>query len=371
MKHVDLNSLEDKISSHFNSLAELNMKKKANKKVIDEETNELMKLIKAACEKNLRMKVTIEGRNFCSVCKKPKIASKLLCSHNICSNCMEEQLLKCDKFYNEPIFEAKCPKCNIIMGREAINKLFPFELLMEKHKKAVDDYNSYICPICRTKNLIEGSIMLDCDHKLDRTCLKKIIEEYIDHSQVLDEDFICPYPECKKTISGAIAEGILSPEKMKKYCKLKLKLRDWGKGLMYATCSEIDCEYGIIMGEDEQEFICEFTTCPKKGISTCPHCNSTPSHKGMSCNDYFKQKYQAKNIEEFEAMCAKEGCKKCPVCTRMIKKNGGCNFMTCTTPSCSREKVYFCYYCGVRLTRNDSSSHFTDGNSYNPCKNKP
>ena len=369
MKHVDFNDLEGQISFHLNLLAELKVNEKANKKAIAAKTNELMNLIKTVSEKNLKMKVTIEEKDFCSVCNKIKITSKLLCSHNICSNCMEKQLLKCDQFYNEPIFEAKCPQCNVTMGKKAIEELFPLELLKEKHKKAVDNLDT--CFICFRKNAPEGYIILDCGHKLDRTCLKKIIEEYIDHSQVLDEDFTCLYPECNKTISESIAKEVLSPEKMKKYRKSKLKLQNWGEGLMYAACSEINCEYGKIMGENEEEFICESDSCPKKGISTCLHCSSTPYHKGMSCDEYFRKESQPEYEDKIKEMCAKEGYRQCPVCKVVTKKYGGSNFIKCTSLSCEKEKVFFCYHCGVQLTQNDSSSHFVDGNSYNPCKNKP
>ena len=198
------------------------------------------------------------------------------------------------------------------MGMKAIDELFPYELLLEKHKKAVDDFNSYECPLCRLKRSIDGSITLDCYHRLDPSCLQKVVERYIDAGQVLDNTFICPIPECKKTISINIAKELISEEKLKKFNRFKLKLRNWGEGQMYVTCTRSECDFGVVIPETQEELACEDINCPNKGKIFCPKCNSMPSHKGMTCLEYLQSITNAKDAKEFEELCAKQGLIRWP-----------------------------------------------------------
>lgn len=44
-----------------------------------------------------------------------------------------------------------------------------------------------------------------------------------------------------------------------------------------------------------------------------------------------------------------EKLQKCPICNELVEKESGCNFMTCSYPSCKNKKAYFCYICGTKL----------------------
>jgi hypothetical protein len=57
---------------------------------------------------------------------------------------------------------------------------------------------------------------------------------------------------------------------------------------------------------------------------------------------------------------------KCPHCGAYAEKKNGCNFLYCSSPIC-KEKGYFCYLCGDKLTEAVHISHFMGAPFGNNC----
>ncbi|KAI0165708.1 hypothetical protein GGR57DRAFT_132874 [Xylariaceae sp. FL1272] len=83
--------------------------------------------------------------------------------------------------------------------------------------------------------------------------------------------------------------------------------------------------------------------CPKCQLKTCKMCTGK-SHFGPCNKEKLEEARQ--DEEQIYDLAGKKGWKRCPNCTNIVQKNGGCDNMVC---HCGQ---YFCYRCGSAISLN-------------------
>jgi E3 ubiquitin-protein ligase RNF217 len=84
--------------------------------------------------------------------------------------------------------------------------------------------------------------------------------------------------------------------------------------------------------------------CSECSLVWCFRC-SAPWHENLTCKQFIKgdklllKWINQKNEDQWNA-------RKCPKCSSVIQRNGGCPHMTCSSCSCE-----FCYLCGRRYIK--------------------
>ena len=103
--------------------------------------------------------------------------------------------------------------------------------------------------------------------------------------------------------------------------------------------------YRVTQDLDGQRFSC--SAC---GANTCTSCH-IEYHAGITCSMYQSEK-QDGGLENLKNWMGKDkkNRKRCPNCSALIEKNGGCNHMTCN--AC---RQHFCWLC---LAKCDSENGF-------------
>ena len=235
------------------------------------------------------------------------------------------------------------------------NNLFTFEYVKEEKNILIDDdeelkyeYNNPTasknnenleiindnenekCQICLDE--LENPVRIElCNHKFCYDCFNQYLVNLITINNI--EKIPCPYKNCfNKELREIFLRQYISTEEYSKYLRFKAKNK-----------IEID---------------------PQKII--CPHCNSYAkiididnydpnnqeyvkaklkcmnNHEFCSCGRPLHENNCYSDEKEFNEYIKKEKIKKCPKCGFFIKKNRGCNHMTCGNPNC---KYQFCWLC--------------------------
>jgi len=89
--------------------------------------------------------------------------------------------------------------------------------------------------------------------------------------------------------------------------------------------------------------------CPSCFTELCSGCSKEP-HQGVSCKDSARNKDW--NVDD-EWMRA-QGIRKCPSCSALMEKNGGCNHMTC-----SNCRTHICWVCMQTFDAQSVYDHMT------------
>lgn len=150
-----------------------------------------------------------------------------------------------------------------------------------------------------------GRVLITCGQRCAQSCDAKVTEEEI--AVLTSEDVVAKYRRFK------LMQDDPSLRECPQCGKLCKPSRDRDNEIVpEMVCAECDCEF------------CYY------------HSNA---HTGRSCEEYQRQLSR----EEREMAQALEECKTCPRCGIQTVKNGGCNHMTCTAPSCQAD---WCWVCG-------------------------
>ena len=205
--------------------------------------------------------------------------------------------------------------------------------------------NKNVCPICLDE--FENPIEIeDCKHKLCQECFNLYITDLITKNNI--DNIPCPYKNCQnKSISEEFFAKYISERTYFKYCEFKSQneiARDPNK-LFCPYCNS----FAII--EDELE---KYNTNSPNYIKSTLKCQN--EHEFCSCGRPLHMGDCYKENQEFINLMKKEHIKKCPKCGFLIKKNKGCNHMTCGNPLCKYE---FCWIC----MKESIPDHF----KYGPC----
>ena len=188
-----------------------------------------------------------------------------------------------------------------------------------------------ICPICMSEyeNPLEMPV---CKHKFCFECFHSYLVNLININNI--DKIPCPKNNCfNKELSEEFFHQYLSEEESFKYRQFKSQNQ---------------------IARDPKKIFCpicdsyaEINTDKEKYESNNPNYKKTKlkcmnGHIFCSCGRPLHENNCYKDEKEFQEMIKKEKIKKCPKCGFLIKKNKGCNHMTCGNPTCKYE---FCWLC--------------------------
>ena len=198
----------------------------------------------------------------------------------------------------------------------------------EEEKEEIDPNK---CPICMDD--FENPVEIEnCKHKFCYECFNLYLVNLINNNNI--DKIPCPKKNCS---NQALSENFFSQY---------LNEQEYFKFRQFKSQNEI--------ARDAKKFF-------------CPHCNSYAQIEGnieeydSNNPNYKKSTLKCKNghsfcscgrplhenecfqdEKEFKELITNEEIKKCPKCSFLIKKDRGCNHMTCGNPMCKYE---FCWLC--------------------------
>ena len=173
-----------------------------------------------------------------------------------------------------------------------------------------------------------------CEHEITTMC-SECYTDYIESqatSHALHE-IPCPEEGCDAILNHTQMQQAAPPEIFDRYDTYvrNLVLRGFDD---YVACINPVCEFGGIVDPNEADWM----TCEGCGTKTCLSCN-TEWHSGLSheenqANIRRAQEAHARQVrqqEEQSAAMLDANTRRCPneECKVRIKKDGGCNHMTC------------------------------------------
>ena len=222
-------------------------------------------------------------------------------------------------------------------------------IINPKEEEIEDKSDPNICQICMDdfENPLE---MENCKHKFCQECFHSYLIERIKHNQI--DQMPCPKKNCKnQNLSENFFSQYLSEQEYFKFRQFRAQneiARDSRKVFCPLCDSYADIGEGesFILDSNNPEYSKTTLKC-QNGHEFCS-CGR-PTHEGDCYRDE----------KEFKELLIQEDIKKCPKCGFLIKKNRGCNHMTCGNPSCKYE---FCWLCMKECVPN----HF----DYGPCSGK-
>ena len=201
----------------------------------------------------------------------------------------------------------------------------------EKEEEKEEDINPDECPICMGQ--FENPIEIEkCKHKFCFECFNSYLDNLISRNNI--DKISCPKKNCfNDNLSEDYFSQYLSEEQYFKYRQFKSKneiARDKKKIFCphcdsYAQLSDL----APIPDPNAPDYI--------KSTIRCQN-----SHEFCSCGRPLHEGECFKDEKEFKDLIISEKIKKCPKCGFLIKKNYGCNHMTCGNPLCKYE---FCWLC--------------------------
>ena len=319
-----INSL--KRTSTFNTRKSL-----LNIKDDDEEDNNI---IKTKNSKNIINVEKIINEDICEICGEPKEF------HNI-------------KEFNQPIIINEDDKNEIENNNNKeiniINENSNNINNEDKEEEEDEKEDPNLCQICMDD--FENPIEIEnCKHKFCQECFHQYLVDKIKHNQI--EQIPCPKKNCKtKNLSENFFSQFLTEQEYFKYRQFKAQ-NEIAKDSKKVFCPLCDSYANIEEGQDlmydsnNPDYIKSTLKC-QNGHEFCS-CGR-PKHEGDCYRDE----------KEFKEFLVTEKIKKCPKCGFLIKKNKGCNHMTCGNPICKYE---FCWLCMQEAVPN----HF----DYGPCEGK-
>ena len=319
-----INSL--KRTSTFNTRKSL-----LNIKEDDEEDNNI---IKTKNSKNIINVEKIINEDICEICGEPKEF------HNI-------------KEFNQPIITNEDDKNEIENNNnKEINIINENSKNINKEDKEEEEdekADPNICQICMD-DFENPTEIENCKHKFCQECFHQYLVDKIKHNQI--EQIPCPKKNCKtKNLSENFFSQYLTEQEYFKYRQFKAQ-NEIAKDSKKVFCPLCDSYANIEEGQDlmydsnNPDYIKSTLKC-QNGHEFCS-CGR-PKHEGDCYRDE----------KEFKEFLVTEKIKKCPKCGFLIKKNKGCNHMTCGNPICKYE---FCWLCMQEAVPN----HF----DYGPCEGK-
>ena len=234
---------------------------------------------------------------------------------------------------------------DLINNNELNNSIY--EINFKNDVKENENENDNICKICldQAENPVE---IEKCKHKFCHSCLESYLNNLINENNI--DNIPCPDKNCNnKSLSINFIYQNISEQQQIKYQTFKTK-NEISRNKLTIFCPICDSYAKIDNPENYNpnnlSYIKKSLFC-QKGHKFCS-CGR-PEHDGECYHDG----------EDFKNLIIKEKIKKCPKCGFLIKKNSGCNHMTCGNKAC---KFEFCWLC----LQESLPDHYESG----PCYGK-
>ena len=204
------------------------------------------------------------------------------------------------------------------------------------------------CLICMGE--IENPLEIEnCHHKFCFECFHTYLINLININNI--DKISCPKNGCFNTeLSEEFFIQYLSQQEFLKYHQFQTQneiARDRKKIFCPKCNSYAKIEEGIEkLDANNPDY--------QKSILKCMN-----GHKFCSCGRPLHENECYKEEKEFNELIKKEKIKRCPKCGFLIKKNKGCNHMTCGNPTCKYE---FCWLC--------MNEALPDHYNFGPCEGR-
>ena len=288
---------------------------------------------------------------------------------NICEICGESKNIHKIKEYiapeeNNDIFRNKNSLDDIILNNNYNNNILNNDenilerdnlinnnqnnVIEKEEEKEEENTNPNECQICMGdfENPIE---IEECKHKFCQECFNSYLVNLINNNRI--DEIPCPQKKCSnKKLSEDFFSQYLSEQEYFKYRQFKAQneiARDSKKIFCPICDSYAQIDDGIEKYDSNNPDY-------KKTTLKCQN-----GHEFCSCGRPLHENDCYHDEKEFTEFLVSEKIKKCPKCGFLIKKNKGCNHMTCGNPICRYE---FCWLCMKEAVPN----HF----DYGPCQGK-
>ena len=218
----------------------------------------------------------------------------------------------------------------------------------EKKEEEEEKENPNECPICMGS--FENPLEVEnCKHKFCFDCFNSYLDNLITRNNI--EKIPCPKNKCTNdNLSEDFFSQYLSEEQYFKYRQFKSK-NEIARDPKKIFCPHCD-SYAQLSGIDQ----IPDPNSPNYVKSTLKCQNA---HEFCSCGRPIHEGDCFQDEQEFKELIISEKIKKSPKCGFFIKKNNGCNHMTCGNPLCKYE---FCWLCMNEAVPN----HY----DYGPCAGK-
>lgn len=218
------------------------------------------------------------------------------------------------------------------------------------------------CPLCLETASFDQSVELDCLHRVCRDCLSGYVGVKIREKRLAVDELCCPMPACGAEITVPQVEGLTrGTPQWERFLAGRAEL--WRPGEhepeVLVVCPTPDCTRFVAASSLAE------VECPRCHERFCPRCLC--GHPGRTCAEHeaWRRENEAGD-RAFEQLMREKQWQRCPRCRAPVERARGCNFMTCSSERC-RGKTYFCYLCGVELTRTQHISHFPRGPFSSSC----
>ena len=212
-----------------------------------------------------------------------------------------------------------------------------------------DERENNICPICMSE--FENPLEVEnCKHKFCFECFHSYLVNLIDNNNI--DQIPCPNKQCdNKNISEEFFQNYLMEEEYFKFRQFK------AQNQIARDPKKMFCPICDSYAQIDEKAISKYRPDDPNYVKSTLKCMN--GHEFCSCGRPLHENKCYKDEKEFKEMVKKEKIKKCPKCGFLIKKNMGCNHMTCGNPTCKYE---FCWIC----MKEAIPDHYTLG----PCQGK-
>ena len=288
------------------------------------------------------------------------IKVKKIVNENICEICGEGKEFHNIKEFKAPVEIVEDEKENIDIISNDINEKpniinenidtsNNIIIKEDENEEEEDKSDPNICEICMDEfeNPLE---MENCKHKFCKECFHSYLVDRITHNQI--EEIPCPKKNCKnKNLPENFFSKYLTEQEYFKYRQFRAQ-NEIAKDSKKVFCPLCDSYADIEEGKDLM-----YDSNNPDYIKSTLKCHN--GHEFCSCGRPLHEGDCYRDEKEFKDFLVTEQIKKCPKCGFLIKKNKGCNHMTCGNPLCKYE---FCWLCMQEAVPN----HF----DYGPCAGK-
>jgi len=275
--------------------------------------------------------VLYKSQTKCGSCNVMKYNSQfsgtLQCNHNICQSCMD------GKMWTEARAGAKMIHCPVASCKATVDLtvLNVFNIKLWEFITAED------CSICFEKLLADNGrspvVLTNCKHKFCTVCVTTWLKT---NTEGTATSVKCLDKSCSHEIH-------LSDIKRQGEIFLQKIQRNMINNCLRSVPDYIQCPYC-----DNYSFktanSCVDAICPYCDYSFCKECRLA-AHPNISCENNSKKltgpalRNYEDNIKTVHYIT--KNVKRCPKCTVLTQRNGGCSHMTCV-----RCKFEWCWLCG-------------------------
>ena len=195
-----------------------------------------------------------------------------------------------------------------------------------------NEKNENECGICMGE-FVDPIYIENCNDKFCKECFNDYLVNLINNNNI--DTIPCPNVNCdNKNLSEEFFSKYLNDDQYTKYNKFK-EQNEIARDKQKMFCPLCPSFAKLEEGTNEQYDVNLPTY--KKTTLICQN-----GHEFCSCGrpQHIGDCYR--DGKEFDELLEKEKIKKCPRCGFLIKKNHGCNHMTCGNPLCRHQ---FCWLC--------------------------